>query len=142
MLRRPPRSTRTDTPFPYTPLFRSEPVDPPARHRLVVLGDVAVPVVAGFLRLRVAGAPLGRPPQQPRAAEDVEGRQGDDEGGPAGAHACVSSSSSASRAASSKSRRLRGSQAQAHRATNSRHRNRVKNTETMSVPAWIGRAHV
>src|SRR3546814_15886577 len=25
MLRRPPRSTRTDTLFPYTPLFRSEP---------------------------------------------------------------------------------------------------------------------
>src|SRR3546814_16332723 len=24
MIRRPPRSTRTDTPFPYTPLFRSE----------------------------------------------------------------------------------------------------------------------
>src|SRR3546814_13159406 len=23
MIRRPPRSTRTDTPFPYTPLFRS-----------------------------------------------------------------------------------------------------------------------
>src|SRR3546814_3612148 len=28
MIRRPPRSTRTDTPFPYTPLFRS-------RHRYV-----------------------------------------------------------------------------------------------------------
>src|SRR3546814_7754020 len=26
MRRRPPRSTRTDTPFPYTTLFRSEPV--------------------------------------------------------------------------------------------------------------------
>src|SRR3546814_9554656 len=25
MIRRPPRSTRTDTPFPYTTLFRSEP---------------------------------------------------------------------------------------------------------------------
>src|SRR3546814_6442483 len=24
MIRRPPRSTRTDTPFPYTPLFRSK----------------------------------------------------------------------------------------------------------------------
>src|SRR3546814_1122474 len=24
MIRRPPRSTRTDTPFPYTPLFRSQ----------------------------------------------------------------------------------------------------------------------
>src|SRR3546814_13410734 len=32
MIRRPPRSTRTDTLFPYTPLFRSKPW--PARHRL------------------------------------------------------------------------------------------------------------
>src|SRR3546814_9760721 len=29
MIRRPPRSTRTDTRFPYTPLFRSY---PPSRH--------------------------------------------------------------------------------------------------------------
>src|SRR3546814_13322776 len=28
MLRRPPRSTRTDTLFPYTTLFRSEPAQP------------------------------------------------------------------------------------------------------------------
>src|SRR3546814_6506123 len=27
MIRRPPRSTRTDTPFPYTTLFRSSPVE-------------------------------------------------------------------------------------------------------------------
>src|SRR3546814_11814073 len=27
MIRRPPRSTRTDTPFPYTTLFRSEAID-------------------------------------------------------------------------------------------------------------------
>src|SRR3546814_7034104 len=31
MIRRPPRSTRTDTLFPYTTLFRSP--DPPATHR-------------------------------------------------------------------------------------------------------------
>src|SRR3546814_7034682 len=31
MIRRPPRSTRTDTLFPYTTLFRS--TDPPARRR-------------------------------------------------------------------------------------------------------------
>src|SRR3546814_6314397 len=29
MIRRPPRSTRTDTLFPYTTLFRSQPVPPP-----------------------------------------------------------------------------------------------------------------
>src|SRR3546814_3962171 len=32
MIRRPPRSTRTDTLFPYTTLFRSGPVGPHARH--------------------------------------------------------------------------------------------------------------
>src|SRR3546814_5282798 len=32
MIRRPPRSTRTDTPFPYTTLFRS-----PADHRVPVM---------------------------------------------------------------------------------------------------------
>src|SRR3546814_15757277 len=34
MIRRPPRSTRTDTLFPYTTLFRS-PADQPVEHRLV-----------------------------------------------------------------------------------------------------------
>src|SRR3546814_5513322 len=34
MIRRPPRSTRTDTLFPYTTLFRSTLVDLPAQHRL------------------------------------------------------------------------------------------------------------
>src|SRR3546814_9423738 len=29
MIRRPPRSTRTDTLFPYTTLFRAQPVPPP-----------------------------------------------------------------------------------------------------------------
>src|SRR3546814_11856559 len=33
MIRRPPRSTRTDTPFPYTTLFRS----PPMRRSLVLV---------------------------------------------------------------------------------------------------------
>src|SRR3546814_4705364 len=42
MIRRPPRSTRTDTLFPYTTLFRSErkPVDLVLEHA----GDVAVPL--------------------------------------------------------------------------------------------------
>src|SRR3546814_5512360 len=31
MIRRPPRSTRTDTPFPYTTLFRSRPFRPRRR---------------------------------------------------------------------------------------------------------------
>src|SRR3546814_17847106 len=33
MIRRPPRSTRTDTFFPYTPLFRSELVAPAVKQR-------------------------------------------------------------------------------------------------------------
>src|SRR3546814_1756169 len=51
MIRRPPRSTRTDTLFPYTPLFRSLP-DRPAEH-LAFAG--------------IAGGPgQGRPPQADR----------------------------------------------------------------------------
>src|SRR3546814_1067568 len=38
MIRRPPRSTRTDTLFPYTTLFRSE---EPLGHRHRVTGDVS-----------------------------------------------------------------------------------------------------
>src|SRR3546814_13137570 len=35
MIRRPPRSTRTDTLFPYTTLFRSDPVNPERLETLV-----------------------------------------------------------------------------------------------------------
>src|SRR3546814_11491966 len=35
MIRRPPRSTRTDTLFPYTTRFRSGPPDPPRAKRVV-----------------------------------------------------------------------------------------------------------
>src|SRR3546814_15999102 len=38
MIRRPPRSTRTDTPFPYTTLFRSLGATP-AVDRLIVVAD-------------------------------------------------------------------------------------------------------
>src|SRR3546814_1988326 len=66
MIRRPPRSTRTDTLFPYTTLFRSRDLDQaPA---------AVLPAVAGFLRavahsaavdlvrdlLGLPGVPLGR----------------------------------------------------------------------------------
>src|SRR3546814_13456273 len=54
MIRRPPRSTRTDTLFPYTTLFRSVVVDPVNVQQLLddarVVGAVAAPhppVVAG-----------------------------------------------------------------------------------------------
>src|SRR3546814_9030470 len=60
MIRRPPRSTRTDTPFPYTTLFRSRqdepmalPIDSPGfRETLVVLGSAGL-VIPAFHRLRV-----------------------------------------------------------------------------------------
>src|SRR3546814_6764554 len=56
MIRRPPRSTRTDTLFPYTTLFRSEPVDGPAQR----LG-VALPLRRGeFARVRHIAAETGR----------------------------------------------------------------------------------
>src|SRR3546814_13681131 len=66
MIRRPPRSTRTDTLFPYTTLFRSP--------WFVRLADVG-PVAAGFWRLTLAvpllfaGAIAGgwRPRAMPRA---------------------------------------------------------------------------
>src|SRR3546814_9947619 len=38
MIRRPPRSTRTDTLFPYTTLFRSRPEPALAHHRTVLRG--------------------------------------------------------------------------------------------------------
>src|SRR3546814_12547500 len=38
MIRRPPRSTRTDTLFPYTTLFRS-PISADGEYRLIVEGD-------------------------------------------------------------------------------------------------------
>src|SRR3546814_12109303 len=37
MLRRPPRSPRTDTPFPYTTLFRSQWLDLARRYRIVLI---------------------------------------------------------------------------------------------------------
>src|SRR3546814_13853936 len=59
MIRRPPRSTRTDTLFPYTTLFRSE------RCALIELLD-ALPLVVGkpreHLGRHVFAQPLGRVP--------------------------------------------------------------------------------
>src|SRR3546814_5419615 len=42
MIRRPPRSTRTDTLFPYTTLFRSPDRTQPARHRFLQAADASV----------------------------------------------------------------------------------------------------
>src|SRR3546814_12842784 len=56
MIRRPPRSTRTDTLFPYTTLFRFDRAMPPAR--------------------RATGAAKRRPPVRARAATKGRGRRG------------------------------------------------------------------
>src|SRR3546814_6094250 len=53
MIRRPPRSTRTDTLFPYTTLFRSAPhAQQGAAHQRVLrpVGAVQVPGIAGAAR--------------------------------------------------------------------------------------------
>src|SRR3546814_16736798 len=64
MLRRPPRSTRTDTLFPYTTLFRSPAAEAAALAALhrpdEMLGEIGTVVVAGargaYLRLLAADA--------------------------------------------------------------------------------------
>src|SRR3546814_20490969 len=58
MIRRPPRSTRTDTLFPYTPLFRSlvEVGDP----ALVVLGGADAHMTRGTAHRRAGNQPLAR----------------------------------------------------------------------------------
>src|SRR3546814_11582678 len=58
MIRRPPRSTRTDTLFPYTTLFRSGP-NPASRRSFILLLKVRRPSdLAEYLR---AEAPADRP---------------------------------------------------------------------------------
>src|SRR3546814_14421941 len=110
MIRRPPRSTRTDTLFPYTPLFRShadldDPVDPRpiAAHRLADLRDqhqraAARGVIAGRLvhfaaepagdELSVAKRQLPTDMQQPALLGDGHIRSEERRVG----HACVSTS--------------------------------------------------
>src|SRR3546814_4923602 len=58
MIRRPPRSTRTDTLFPYTTLFRSEVVDRLGARRGVLFAREGQDV---FEMLEVGGLQLGVP---------------------------------------------------------------------------------
>src|SRR3546814_20441538 len=69
MIRRPPRSTRTDTLFPYTTLFRRPPAGRPDA-RAVLAHDVAEPAAAPAHRRGVGGAGDGphHPDRQPEAA--------------------------------------------------------------------------
>src|SRR3546814_8410143 len=48
MIRRPPRSTRTDTLFPYTTLFRSEPLTPKLPPSIFILPPILQPFSAGW----------------------------------------------------------------------------------------------
>src|SRR3546814_9723020 len=63
MIRRPPRSTRTDTLCPYTTLFRS--LGDPLRDRSTISVRYALPVTA-FLEWICAGGPA---PRQARSEE-------------------------------------------------------------------------
>src|SRR5690606_4197308 len=118
-----------------------EHVDPPARQRLVVLGDVAVPDVAGLFRRRVARAPARGPPQQPGAATDVEHHEDDDVQRPRIAHREDSwSSSSGSRAAWSKSCLCFGLQAQIQPPTKASSRTAVTIPEIIAFPPPAARS--
>src|SRR3546814_2762842 len=67
MIRRPPRSTRTDTLFPYTTLFRS--VDDHLRHRLRVLHDLLLVCLEFGLQRFLERDRLGRDHVHQRAAQ-------------------------------------------------------------------------
>src|SRR3546814_9619305 len=76
MIRRPPRSTRTDTLFPYTTLFRSRLAQPQRMHRHDVEPDrERQPLRLGRARIEVARqplpAPLGHDQHRARAARHV-----------------------------------------------------------------------
>src|SRR3546814_14572962 len=68
MIRRPPRSTRTDTLFPYTTLFRSAKVRQPAGHV----------TVGGSLDLDDVGTKLGEQSRYSGPGEDARQIQDDD----------------------------------------------------------------
>src|SRR3546814_17814334 len=56
MIRRPPRSTRTDTRFPYPTLFRSE-CEGGCKLRDKIIGAAAIVVLVGFLAILVGFVP-------------------------------------------------------------------------------------
>src|SRR3546814_13736631 len=64
MIRRPPRSTRTDTLFPYTTLFRS---------CMAVLGPTQIPVDRPGLRIQHPGHAAVQLPQLQRVAGAIGG---------------------------------------------------------------------
>src|SRR3546814_1938977 len=71
MIRRPPRSTRTDTLFPYTTLFRSPGPHtwPHSPQLLASLARLLQPWPPQQVWPTPHGAPVGRQPQWPRSEE-------------------------------------------------------------------------
>src|SRR3546814_13121684 len=59
MMRRPPRSTRTDTLFPYTTLFRSARTDQGFEHALVGFPGIDAPAEIEQVPERTVGIALG-----------------------------------------------------------------------------------
>src|SRR3546814_20106731 len=64
MIRRPPRSTRTDTLFPYTTLFRSDTVDRRGDFAVAAQDAEVAAIAGGGERLRLGEGQLGRAPEK------------------------------------------------------------------------------
>src|SRR3546814_4897843 len=67
MIRRPPRSTRTDTLFPYTTLFRSDRGDQASQaqeqREMIAVGECAADAAHGVIDERIVDADTGKFPQ-------------------------------------------------------------------------------
>src|SRR3546814_1879851 len=68
MIRRPPRSTRTDTLFPYTTLFRS----PGMKHRALAVGDLGDLVVRAQVDAEREHHPHVLPRRDLLAVDDID----------------------------------------------------------------------
>src|SRR3546814_17137672 len=73
MIRRPPRSTRTDTLFPYTTLFRSREGRPKSvRHMMPMIAGAVEQIAACILAHRSMGMPIARKQKFPLAGQRPE----------------------------------------------------------------------
>src|SRR3546814_12948396 len=72
MIRRPPRSTRTDTLFPYTTLFRSHRAEAVARHGVAVEAHPAQSRVDGVLAHWALAVPDARKDELPAAGQGLQ----------------------------------------------------------------------
>src|SRR3546814_13972199 len=80
MVRRPPKSTRTDPLFPYTALFRAEGVDPSPDHLDGLVEDVVGRVLGRLQGDREATLEVEAELGAPTAADDpAEGDQSDED---------------------------------------------------------------